>query len=271
MNVDDGIYLTGSVDEYIAGGCQITTSNANYGIIMVSGSDHNIVIGNFFFLCKHGVYLSGSHHNQIISNRSNTNDYCGIVLLDSNFNTLNANRAFNNGVAGDGARNGILLEGSSEGNVAVGNTCKNETGTNQQNGMAITGTAFDNIVLGNHLIGNANRPLLVTSTGWNLIDNNLGRTGVLRTFGSTDATPAVDSSDLCKTNNEVPTTITMFDEGVKGQKIKVLFGDGNTTIDFTDTNLKGNAGVDWTPASGDWMEAVFDGTNWYCSCHDCTA
>lgn len=38
-----------------------------------------------------------------------------------------------------------------------------------------------------------------------------------------------------------------------------------------DANLCGNSGADWTPSSGDWMECVFDGRTWFCSCHDCTA
>lgn len=62
----------------------------------------------------------------------------------------------------------------------------------------------------------------------------------------------------------------MFDDGVNGQDIRVVFGDNNTEIDFTGTNLKGNGGVDWSPSSGDHMTCVFDGSSWYCDCHDNT-
>lgn len=92
-----------------------------------------------------------------------------------------------------------------------------------------------------------------------------------RTFTANDGTPSVDNYNNFKTANTGATTITMFDDGVNGQPIKVIIGDANTTIDFTATNLRGNAGVDWTPGSGDWLEAIFDGANWYCSIHDCTA
>jgi len=91
------------------------------------------------------------------------------------------------------------------------------------------------------------------------------------TFASADATPSVVGSNLCKTSNGAGTVITMLDQGRVGKVVKVIIGDANTTIDFTGTNLKGNAGVDWSPGSGDWMECVFDGTDWYCSVHDTTS
>lgn len=73
-----------------------------------------------------------------------------------------------------------------------------------------------------------------------------------------------------KTQSTNPTTITMFDDGVVGQEITILFNDANTTIDFTGTNLKGNVGVDFVGAVGDVMTCVFDGTNWLCQVHDNT-
>lgn len=92
-----------------------------------------------------------------------------------------------------------------------------------------------------------------------------------RTFTAQDATPSVKGTSNFKTANANPTTITMFDDGIDGQVIRVVINDADTTIDFSGTHLKGNAGVDWTPASGDWMECVFDGTDWFCSVHDTTA
>lgn len=85
-----------------------------------------------------------------------------------------------------------------------------------------------------------------------------------------DATPSVDGLGNLKTANTSATTITDFDDGFDGQEICVLIQDGNTTIDFTGTNLKGNVGADWTPANGDFMVCKYDGTNWYCAVHDTT-
>lgn len=88
-----------------------------------------------------------------------------------------------------------------------------------------------------------------------------------------DSTPSVavgGRRQSFKTQSTNPTTITMFDDGVSGQEITVIFNDANTTIDFTGTNLKGNGGVDFTGAVGDVMTGVFDGTNWYFQMSDNT-
>jgi hypothetical protein len=91
-------------------------------------------------------------------------------------------------------------------------------------------------------------------------------------FQGNDLTPSVAGRSHWYTVNDTSTrTITMFDNGVAGQRIVVLVKDAYTKFDFTGTNLKGNAGADWEAGNGDWLEAYFDGTNWYCSVHDCTA
>lgn len=92
--------------------------------------------------------------------------------------------------------------------------------------------------------------------------------GGLKTFTANDATPSVAlGGDFYQTNNSSSTTITMLDNGYVGQEVHILINDANTTVDFTGTNLKGNNGADWTPASGDWMVCKFNGTNWYCEVH----
>ena len=87
---------------------------------------------------------------------------------------------------------------------------------------------------------------------------------VIIPFVDGDATPSIYSSNAFKTGNAAPTTITTFDNAIIGQQIAVLFGDANTTIDFSGTNLLGNGGTDWTANVNDVMAAVYDGTNWYC-------
>jgi len=91
-------------------------------------------------------------------------------------------------------------------------------------------------------------------------------------FSDGDATPSVAKKTFFQTQNTASAgvTITMFDDGVVGQRIWVLIGDDLTTIDFTGTNLKGNGGVDWNPSDGDHMVCIFDGTDWYCNVSDNT-
>jgi hypothetical protein len=85
-----------------------------------------------------------------------------------------------------------------------------------------------------------------------------------QSFTDADDTPSVKGGLNFKTANTGATTITDFDDGIDGQTIFVIINDANTTIDFTASGLKGNAGSDWTPGSGDTMRCTYDGTDWYC-------
>lgn len=87
---------------------------------------------------------------------------------------------------------------------------------------------------------------------------------MVTSFTDGDTTPSVYTNNVFKTANTGATTITTFDNSVTGQPITILFGDSDTTIDFSGTNLKGNGGVDWTASQYDVLTGVYDGTNWYC-------
>lgn len=91
------------------------------------------------------------------------------------------------------------------------------------------------------------------------------------TFAANDATPSVTGGTVFKTANTLATIITFFDGAEPGQTIWVLINDANTTIDFTGTNLKGNVGADWSPTTGDTVQAVFISPYWYCHISDNTA
>jgi len=92
-------------------------------------------------------------------------------------------------------------------------------------------------------------------------------------FADADATPSVAGGYLFKTANTGATTITALDDGHEGQVIRVIFNDANTTVDFTGTNLKGNVGVDWSPATNDHMTCVHNAATglWHCDISDNTA
>lgn len=91
------------------------------------------------------------------------------------------------------------------------------------------------------------------------------------TAADQDATPSVAGLKILTTANTLATTITDLDDGIVGQTVIVKIGDGNTTIDFTASGLKGNAGADWSPAAGDHMVCTYDGTDWLCVVSDNTA
>jgi len=80
-----------------------------------------------------------------------------------------------------------------------------------------------------------------------------------------NANPSVLEGNHFKTANTDATTLKAFTDGQEGQEITVIFGDGNTKVDFTNTSLRGNGGERWAAKSGDHMRCVFDGSNWYCT------
>lgn len=90
-----------------------------------------------------------------------------------------------------------------------------------------------------------------------------------------DTTPSVKNGRIFKiynTSGPADTTITDFDDGVKGQIASFWFSGNSTTIDFTGTDLHGNSGADWSPITYDFMTCInFDGTNWLCAVEDCSS
>lgn len=100
---------------------------------------------------------------------------------------------------------------------------------------------------------------------------SIGQFTPFQTFADGDTTPAVGDGVCFKTANTGATTISDFDDGLDGQFIVVVINDSDTTVDFTSSGLKGNGGGDWSPAAGDFMICIYDGTDWYCNVVDTTA
>lgn len=99
---------------------------------------------------------------------------------------------------------------------------------------------------------------------WNDVDNFLTMVG---TATDGDTTPTVLGITQLTTANSMASTITTFDDGVVGQQVTVDINDAYTTFDFTGTTLKGNGGRDWLATNGDTLTALYDGTNWLCTCN----
>ena len=105
---------------------------------------------------------------------------------------------------------------------------------------------------------------VITSDGtdpgyWNLI-TAVGCT--LQTLTDQSTTPSVAGGDVIHASNTGATSITDFTDGKEGQRITILFTNGNTTlVDSSDLNLLGSADV--TPLSGDTYTFTYDGANWF--------
>lgn len=102
------------------------------------------------------------------------------------------------------------------------------------------------------------------STGASPATNNYSGFNALG-LTANSTTPSVANAISVRTQNTVATTITNFTDPTPGQVLNVEVGDVNTTFDFTGSNLKGNAGVDFTAYTGDFIQCIYDGTNWYCT------
>ena len=104
------------------------------------------------------------------------------------------------------------------------------------------------------------------------VDNVTARTlgWTVPTLTVNEPQPSVANGTLFKTANTQATLIANLLGGLQGQRVTIIIADTYTTFDFSGTVMEGNAGVDWPPGVGDHLECVFDGTNWYCECHDNT-
>jgi hypothetical protein len=86
------------------------------------------------------------------------------------------------------------------------------------------------------------------------------------TWAPGDTSPSVSGTGSnFRTANVGLTTITALDDGYEGQEVVVVINDAFTKIDFTGTNLKGNASVDWTPGVGSFMRCTRVASVWYCT------
>uniref|UniRef100_A0A6M3IJ90 Putative pectate lyase n=1 Tax=viral metagenome TaxID=1070528 RepID=A0A6M3IJ90_9ZZZZ len=266
-----GIYLhntsqTGSYnrlyENYITG----LKTNA----IMVRGNAAISIHNNTFGSTQKGVYVDASNDVSIIGNRMRTMGNQLPATLGRGVESVNNayNMVINNNIMNGAMDYGIYID--SDGNGGDGNEINSNRILNVTNGIVLGAESDHNTVVGNHITNYSGSPISFTKNTQTIKNNRINSEET--SFAVNSTTPSVmRHTPIFKTTNSGSTTITTFSDGTIGQNIKVLIKDANTIIDFTGTNLKGNGGADWSPANGDWMECVFDGTNWYCSVHDCTA
>jgi hypothetical protein len=83
------------------------------------------------------------------------------------------------------------------------------------------------------------------------------------------ATPTLPSGRVFRTANAAVTTMTDLLGGAIAEPITVVFGDNNTTVDFSGTGLSGNDGAPFEASAGDFMMCVHDGSKWRCTVTKC--
>lgn len=102
------------------------------------------------------------------------------------------------------------------------------------------------------------------------LDGKLDVAGGVRRIADGETTPNVDPVRHAGawhfvTANTGATTITDLRGGREGMMVVIKFGDANTTVDFTGTDLKGNGGADWSPGDGDFMVCHHVEGEWLCN------
>ncbi len=86
--------------------------------------------------------------------------------------------------------------------------------------------------------------------------------GSQNTLTANSTTPSVTTGDYFVTANTSTTLISNFTSGTVGQEIFVNIADANTDFDCTSSNIACGTTDITTPASGDILHFIYDGTNW---------
>ena len=88
--------------------------------------------------------------------------------------------------------------------------------------------------------------------------------------GAAGVVTVVGKPEIINISGDGGTDISSFVGYEDGDSFMVHF-NAAATIDFTGTGMRGNAGVDFTAAFGDWMWVTQRSGNWYCLIGDSTA
>ena len=145
-NNDSGIFLANGRNNTIIGN---TCNNNNSRGIYLSGSNSTITDNTCNNNNDSGIYLPNGSNNTITGNTCNNNNKKGIYLPGSNNNTITGNTCNNN-------NSGIYLTGRN--NTITGNTCIRGTGissdyTSSQHTIQATSSAYNNLIVGNNIMG----------------------------------------------------------------------------------------------------------------------
>lgn len=168
------------------------------------------------------------------------------------------------------ADRGISVTSSGAGTLARISVTGNQTYANANYGIRVVPTTMvDSAVTNNLSSGHPTDQDLYVQTVHILVHGNLGTNG--GTLGwlagtsqlpTNDTTPSIKGRSKWVAANTNPTTITMFDDGVDGQTIELLFTNGNTTI--TDGgNLKLSGAANFVGSADDVLVLQYASGVWY--------
>lgn len=292
----------GSIDSVVISGCIVSNSGqVRVGNCLTASIAGNTLIGSYFELASTDRATISANHlygpgfgsvvdgvvlnappSQFVTIQGNTfEQYRNAVLVNTDCERV----ICNNNVSHNGGKFFTITAGTDVSYAEVkNNTFENFSGNGidcnagglvvvvgntQLPGSASPMADFDNVVT---VIAHDNKGAAasfgaLSNVGGGLIEQPLQISGTIQfglsTFSSGDTTPSLLSSFYHRTNNSTPTTITGFDQAVRGQLYHVLINDPNTTLNFSTGNLLGNQGVDYVCNLNDMLQVMFDGSK----CH----
>ena len=88
-----------------------------------------------------------------------------------------------------------------------------------------------------------------------VVKDNLEKTPI-HTLSVNSATPSVLGGDTFITANTSPTTLTSFANGYDSQRIRVIIGDANTTLNSTGNIVAATT----APSQNDCMDYIYSAT-----------
>lgn len=200
-------------------------------------ANDNIIADNYMEGCGAQCVIIRSIVGQTASNN---------IISGNSVNTAGSKTA--------GSGEGITIDGTAtgtmDGNKIIGNVVRNCT----SHGVIVNGvgsTITKTSIIGNTIHNNAGTGLYIfganainTKASGNVVysnGTNLDLSGSVNTdglpdfasyvtFTDGDATPTVSGNGRFKTGNSMPTSVTDLDDGLSGQSVTIVCGDGNTTF-----------------------------------------
>jgi len=201
----------------------------------LSAKSENILIsGNMVKNCtQSGININWYGYPIITNNVIFNNGVHGISLSNNDFCTITGNQSVDN------TTYGITAGSTSLDGICSGNYCKgNNYNFNFQVPMLFEGNRYLSPGTADFIGGSFNDPVTA--------------------FGDGDTTPSVKYADEWTTGNTAATSITGFDDGIKGQRFTIRLGDANTIfVNSGSMQLAGS--VNFAAAAGDTITFMCTG------------
>jgi len=249
----NGSAITLSADGIVLDGFTVINSSGSYqqGGILVYSSN-NTVINNTASNNSHGIILNDTNTNTLSGNTANLNTDDGIALFSSSHNTLTGNTVdanYDGGIYLDSSSNNTLTDNTVDANYDVGiylrysnnNTLTGNTATANNDFGIWLSSSSNNTLTGNSALNNSENGIRLTSSSNNTLTGN----------NASNNTKGIDF--YASSNNTL--TDNIFSNNSYGIYMQY---SSNNTINNNYFNNPNNA---WDAGNNIWNITQISGTN----------